>query len=115
MEVIKRRNDFKRVYAKGHRQFGPNLVICFLPNRLKKIRFGVSASKKVGCAVQRNRARRIMKEACKDLDTKFGFYDIVIVAKPSILALKMQAVREEVLSLMVKAVGFNKIVRRFKH
>jgi len=52
-------------------------------NNLGKTRIGISVSKKVGCAVVRNRVRRWVKEKCRlmgQATIKPG-YDIIIVAR----------------------------------
>ena len=62
-------------------------MVLYRNNGLNVNRISFLASKKVGNSVQRNRARRVMKEAYRltapDLDLKTG-YDLVIVARKSI-------------------------------
>ena len=53
-----------------------------LKTRSKKTRVGLTATKKIGHAVQRNRARRVMKAAIDEhLDYNIGGYDLVFVAR----------------------------------
>jgi ribonuclease P protein component len=69
-------------------------------------RVGYIASKSVGGAVQRNRARRLLREAARTLanDVPAG-WDIVLIAQPSLITenARMQQVREDVLWLLNKA------------
>ena len=66
-------------------------------NRLGVNRVGFAAAKEVGKAFARNRARRVMREAYRQLEPGLGTgYDIVFVARSATAAVKMQ----EVLAVM---------------
>ena len=60
---IRRNSEYGRVYARGKSYVNPALVLYVLKTRGKKTRVGLTATKKIGHAVQRNRARRVMKGA----------------------------------------------------
>ena len=60
---IRRNSEFGRVYARGKSYVNPALVLYVLKTRGRKTRVGLTATKKIGHAVQRNRARRVMKAA----------------------------------------------------
>ena len=55
---IRRNNEFGRVYARGKSYVNQALVLYVLKTRGKRTRVGLTATKKLGHAVQRNRARR---------------------------------------------------------
>ena len=60
----------------------PALVVYAVRNRAGVCRYGITASKKIGGAVHRNRARRVIREALRTLDEPFtGNWDIVFVAR----------------------------------
>ena len=70
---IRRNSEFGRVYARGKSYVNPALVLYVLKTRGKKTRVGLTATKKIGHAVQRNRARRVMKAAIDEhLDYNIG-------------------------------------------
>lgn len=75
--------DFRRLYGRGQSYVHPALVTYILHNRRGIIRYGITTGKKVGGAVQRNRARRIIEAAArtcfKEADCKGA--DIVFVAR----------------------------------
>jgi len=73
--------DFRRVYSRGKVYTSPALVIYVLKNRAGICRIGITASKKTGNAVQRNRARRVIRAATEMLPAFQGGYDIVFVAR----------------------------------
>lgn len=79
---IKRNNDFTRAYKKGKSYVHPGVVLYVNKNRAKKTRVGITASKKVGNAVMRNRARRIIRHALYEvLSQDIGGLDIILVAR----------------------------------
>ncbi len=60
----------------------PALVTYVMKNRAGFCRIGITTSKKIGNAVQRNRARRVIREAYRQLAPQIsGGYDIVFVAR----------------------------------
>lgn len=53
-----------------------------MKNRAGICRIGITTSKKIGNAVERNRARRVIRAAYRSLEGKInGNYDIVFVAR----------------------------------
>ena len=74
--------QFNRVYGRGKSYVHPHCVLYVAKNRLGYTRIGLTATKKVGHAVQRNRARRIMRAALSEhLSQNIGGYDIILVAR----------------------------------
>ena len=86
--TIKKRSTFLMVREKGSFIRGKNLNLQILINQdlNNSIGVGYIATKKIGKAVKRNRARRIMKELAKKIliKGKINSY-FVLIAKPSLL------------------------------
>lgn len=61
-ERIRQRADFERVYADGLRVPGRFMTVFRLVTGATTPRFGVAATKKLGDAVVRNRAKRLARE-----------------------------------------------------
>ena len=58
-------------------------------------RLGITVGKKVGGAVQRNRARRIIRQAYRETESMFPTgLDLVIVALPSIVGISSTKLRD---------------------
>lgn len=79
---ITRNNEFARAYSKGKSYVHSKLVLYVRKNRLGRTRVGLTATKKIGGAVQRNRARRVIRAALYEtLPYDVGGYDLVFVAR----------------------------------
>ena len=83
-ERIRRRADFQQAYEKGARVHGRYSTLFILPNRLGVGRLGIAATKKLGGAVQRNRAKRLIREVFRHNNIALGF-DVVVVPKRELL------------------------------
>lgn len=86
-------HEFKRVYTRGTSFVHPLLVTYILKNNKGITRIGITATKKIGKAVQRNRARRVIKAAIIELENEIPQgYDIILVARAKTTQVKMQEV-----------------------
>ncbi len=61
-ERIRRRAEFKNVYDRGVRFHSRYSTVFILPNERGVGRLGIAATRKLGGAVQRNRAKRLIRE-----------------------------------------------------
>lgn len=103
LTTLKKNKEYRNVYSRGKSFADRYLVIYFLANNLDYCRFGFTVSKKVGNAVTRNRTRRLLKEACRLNKNIFsGGFDLVIVARRSIVNLEYVQVEESLLKLLKK-------------
>ena len=95
---------FNRVYSRGKSYVHPHVVLYVAKNRLGYTRIGLTATKKVGHAVQRNRARRVMKAAIDEhLDYNIGGYDLIFVARGMTPRLKSWQLSSVVAKLFAQA------------
>ena len=95
--TLKLNKDFKRLYYRGKCIPCHNVVVYAQKNKLEKTRVGLTCGKSVGGAVQRNRAKRLMREAFRVLAPRLnGSYDIVIVARSRIVEKKCGEVLRDI-------------------
>lgn len=91
---------FLRLYRQGKSQVTPYFVIYVKKNRQSFNRLGITATKKIGNAVERNRAKRVIREAYRLLEPRLpSGMDIVIVARRKAVFTKMQPVMSALNSL----------------
>jgi ribonuclease P protein component len=87
---LSRSGEFDRVYRDGSSHATRHLVLYSFPRRDEEedVRLGVSASRKVGGAVDRNRVKRTLREAFWSLAERLPRdHDFVLVARPQIAEL----------------------------
>ncbi len=102
---IKQEGDFARARSRGQRLSGGCLIVNVLPRPIGAgSRIGVVTSKKIGDAVERSRARRLLRETFRlhqhELERPV---DLVLVARPSIAGRKLADVEKDFLRLLGQA------------
>jgi ribonuclease P protein component len=83
-ERIRRHAEFQRVYSKGARITGRYATLFLLPNDREAGRLGIAATRKLGNAVVRNRAKRLIREVFRRNKIAPGF-DVVVVPRRELL------------------------------
>ena len=88
---LSRSGDFDRVYREGQSHSNRYLVLYAFPRgdaQDAEVRLGISVSRKVGGAVERNAVKRALREAFWSLaDPLPDAYDFVLVARPDVAGL----------------------------
>jgi ribonuclease P protein component len=82
---LSRSAEFERVYRQGRSTANRHLVLYAFPNSTSEPpRLGLSVSRKVGGAVERNRVKRLLREAFTRHEPELrAGHDVVVVARPS--------------------------------
>ena len=108
---------YSKAYKKGKKAIAPTIAVYVLPDYKKHAlmkanpekkyinRIGLTVGKKIGGAVQRNRAKRIIRHAYKNIDTAYKVKVgnlIVLVAREAIADKKTQDVEREMLRALKK-------------
>ena len=89
--------DFRRVYEQGRRHFSANLTAFYVVQPGAKVpRIGYTVSRALGGAVDRNRMKRRLREATRDVWNGFSLaVDIVVNPKKSVLQADFAVLVEE--------------------
>ena len=80
---LRRRSEFQRVFDIGQRGQGRFLTLIVAPNDTATSRLGIVASRKLGDAVRRNRAKRLVREVFRQsppVADRLGV-DIVVIPR----------------------------------
>ena len=109
---LSRSAEFDRVYREGRSHASRHLVLYAFPREDSgdAARLGVSVGRKVGGAVERNKVKRLLREAfATEGDRLPGDADVVVVARPDVRELAeregLEGVRGALEELVTKAVG----------
>jgi ribonuclease P protein component len=99
--------EFQHVYRNGKRYEGVFITAFVIENQELSHRLGVTASRKaLGKAVQRNRAKRLLRETFRANEVLLGElarnYDWVLNAKAAVLSQKLEAPRQELKGIIEK-------------
>jgi ribonuclease P protein component len=96
--------QFQLVRKDGRSWIHRLVVLGALPNGLAITRFGFSTSRKLNRAVDRNRARRLLREVARALQPRVApGWDIVLVARDNMGDLHCQALLAAVEKVMRQA------------
>jgi ribonuclease P protein component len=93
-ERIRRRAEYLKIYERGTKTHGRYLTLFTLSNDLPVGRLGIAATRKFGGAVERNRAKRLIREVFRRNKIAPGF-DIVVIPKRELLGASLIALETE--------------------
>jgi ribonuclease P protein component len=101
---LTRSTDFKRVRRTGKSYAHPFVVLVVQASEAPRVRVGVTAGRAVGGAVQRNRAKRLLREAMRPLLPELlPGWDLILIARPTLPSKSLQEIRQVLTSLLRRA------------
>jgi ribonuclease P protein component len=101
---LRQGSEFQRVWDSGKSWSHPLVILRAYANGTEASRFGFVVGKKVGKAVERNRAKRLMREAVRHrLQGIAQGWDIVLIARRDADQVEFKAMDAAVASLLERA------------
>ncbi|HVJ49109.1 ribonuclease P protein component [Desulfitobacterium sp.] len=98
---LRHKKDYKTVFAQG-KSFSNRYVVFYIMEGTSK--YGFIASKKVGNAVQRNRAKRLMREVIRrNLSQLKPNLEIICIARANLKGVSYGEVENSCLNTLKKA------------
>jgi ribonuclease P protein component len=106
---LTRRSQFRTVYERGKRIGSPSFTLFGLPNDAGSCRLGITATRRLGGAVRRNRIKRVLRDIFRrnrpEIDAAL---DLVINPRPGIEARDRETLEREFLA------SVSALCRRFR-
>lgn len=103
-ERVRKRKDYARVYQKGGRLYSQNFLVLLLPNAQGVRRLGITAGKRIGNSVKRNRIKRLLREFFRLHKDSFpAGSDIVITVRRDVSASSFRDISLELENLLKKS------------
>jgi ribonuclease P protein component len=101
---LRRRGEFQRVFDAGQRIRGRFLTLLVAGNQGSATRLGVVASRKLGDAVRRNRAKRLIREVFRrsPVSSDLGGVDIVVIPRPELFDAAYATLEDDYRSVLAR-------------
>jgi ribonuclease P protein component len=100
-EHVRKRADFELIYKTGFKRSGRLMTMFTREREAGPARLGIAATRKMGAAVARNRAKRLVRELFRHHKPAAGL-DVVVVPRREILDAPFDRIEAEFLLLLNK-------------
>ena len=101
-EHVRKRADFELIYQTGFRRNGRLMTLFMKERESGAARLGIAATRKIGGAVERNRAKRVVREVFRHHKPS-GAIDIVVIPRREMLDASYERVEAEFQSLLQRS------------
>jgi ribonuclease P protein component len=98
-EHVRKRAEFELIYQTGFKRSGRLMTLFTLERQDGVARLGIAATRKMGGAVERNRAKRVVRELFRH-HKPAGATDVVVIPRREILDAPYERVESEFVSLL---------------
>jgi ribonuclease P protein component len=101
-EHVRKRSDFELIYQTGFKRSGRLMTLFTREREAGAARLGIAATRKMGGAVERNRAKRVVREVFRHHKPP-GAIDVVVVPRREMLDAPYERVEAEFRSLLLRS------------
>jgi ribonuclease P protein component len=103
---LRQRGEFQQVFDTGVRQRGRFFTILVAPGRATCSRLGIVASKKLGNAVRRNRAKRLIREVFRRASNSGPAVrvDMVVIPRAELFDATLASLEEDYRNVVARSV-----------
>jgi len=101
VERVRRRPEYEAIYEQGRRHSGRLMTVFVQANQFGRARLGIAATRKLGNAVVRNRAKRLVREVFRR-NKPTGGLDIVVIPRREMIEADYAHVEAEFLSILAR-------------
>ena len=105
-EHVRKRAEFELIYKTGFKRSGRLMTMFTMEREAGPARLGIAATRKMGAAVERNRAKRLVRELFRHHKPATAL-DIVVVPRREMLDASYDRIEAEFMSLLTKRVRAN--------
>ena len=100
-EHVRKRADFELIYKTGFKRSGRLMTMFTREREAGPARLGIAATRKMGAAVERNRAKRLVRELFRH-NKPAGAVDVVVVPRREMLDAAYDRIEAEFKTLLAK-------------
>ena len=102
---IRKRSEYQHVYQNGRKVASRSFTLFHLENALGRPRLGITATRRMGPAVQRNRAKRLLREWFRGAKAELPPGDFVVNAREGMQRMSVEQLARE-LKMALRRLGF---------
>lgn len=95
---IRKRSEYQVIYDRGRRIPSGSFVLFVMPNAFGRPRLGITVTRRLGGAVQRNRAKRLIREIFRRHKSELMDVDIVVNGRAALPGAAYERLEAELLS-----------------
>ena len=100
-EHVRKRSDFELIYKTGFKRSGRLMTMFTMEREAGPARLGIAATRKMGAAVERNRAKRLVRELFRHHKPATAL-DVVVVPRREMLDATYDRIEAEYCALMAR-------------
>jgi ribonuclease P protein component len=100
-EHVRKRADYELIYKTGFKRSGRLMTMFTLEREAGPARLGIAATRKMGAAVERNRAKRLVRELFRH-NKPASSIDVVVVPRREMLEAPYDRLEAEFVSLLTR-------------